>query len=281
VLVLVHAESIIQGAFKPTAPHDLRLLEATAIGLAEHNIDHRRQLVLMLDAVRFFYLVGRPVIGLNIAERAQLFADELADPNLLSSALSHVGICAADTGDLPKAMEAYALALTLSVSENNECQECKIWQNLGSALNYSGLFNEAILCFEKAIKIAENNNQLSNIIPIAYSAIALASLNLSNISHGLNAIKLAIGLANEPADIHSLQNRVLVENYYTRLLIENDEYAEAAEHAAFARRYASLSKSPRSDITASVAEGLADVFFRYARRWHYAAHHNIRARQIV
>jgi putative two-component system response regulator len=53
---------------------------------------------------------------------------------------------------------------------------------------------------------------------------------------------------------------VLAENYYARLLIEISDYDGAMTHARAAREFASKSKSPRSDIQASVAEGLAEAF---------------------
>ena len=53
---------------------------------------------------------------------------------------------------------------------------------------------------------------------------------------------------------------MLLENYFTRLLIEINDFDGALEHARASRFYASQSKSPRADITASVAEGLAEVF---------------------
>ena len=58
-------------------------------------------------------------------------------------------------------------------------------------------------------------------------------------------------------DFHSF---ALFENYYTRLLIETKDYESAKVHATKCRAHAELSHSPRSDIAASVAEGLVDVF---------------------
>jgi putative two-component system response regulator len=78
--------------------------------------------------------------------------------------------------------------------------------------------------------------------------------------NGISAIQKALDLAPEPTDAFSVQHRVLAENYYTRLLIEMNDFQSALNHAAKARSCASLSKSPRSDIQASMAEGLAEAF---------------------
>jgi hypothetical protein len=55
-----------------------------------------------------------------------------------------------------------------------------------------------------------------------------------------------------------------MENNFVRLLIEIDDFEGARAHAKTARHYASMTQSPRADIFASVAEGLAEVFSGYA-----------------
>jgi putative two-component system response regulator len=94
----------------------------------------------------------------------------------------------------------------------------------------------------------------------AYTNIALCRLNLDEIRSGLVAIQRAVALSGEPTDAQSTLNRVMMENNYTRLLLEADNFEGAKEHSKLARLYASKTKSPRADIFASVAEGLAEVF---------------------
>jgi putative two-component system response regulator len=56
-----------------------------------------------------------------------------------------------------------------------------------------------------------------------------------------------------------LVNRVLRENYYTRLLLEVNSIEKASERCEIAKRYASKSKSARAEIAAAIAEGLYEV----------------------
>ena len=86
-------------------------------------------------------------------------------------------------------------------------------------------------------------------IPHLHMNIAICCLNLDEIGQGLVSIKKAIETSVEPTDAHSILNRVLAENYYTRLLLEVNNFAGAIEHAKAARHYASRSQSPRAWIS--------------------------------
>jgi putative two-component system response regulator len=214
----------------------------------------------MLDACRFLYVSGRPDRGLEIAAKARAFSLAIADEASLSTSLTLLGVCAADTGNLPLAMEAYADALTLAQATKDPAREGKIWHNLGAALIYSGLYREAIACSTRALDFVKLSKELEPNAASLQTNIALCHLNLDEISQGLAAIRKAVELSSDPTDAHSVQNRVLAENYFTRLLLEVSNFEGAREHAQLAREFAALSKSPRADITASVAEGLTEVF---------------------
>ena len=166
----------------------------------------------------------------------------------------------ADTGDLPTAMEAYADGLRLATSTNDPVRECKIWQNLGAALMNGGLYGEAINCFERVVAMAAHEDRLRSIVGRAYTNLALCHLNRDEIQYGLTAIEKAAALAEDIVTAESTLHRAIVENNFTRLLIEASNFEGAKEHAKLARLHANKSKLPRADITAAVAEGLSEVF---------------------
>jgi putative two-component system response regulator len=251
---VLHEASVVAGVF------DARLLVAVANQLIELNYDKPKQLDLIVDIVRALYVSGRADHGLELCERAKGLALEIDDARSTAQILLLLGVCAADTGNLPLAMEAYRDSLSISQRTQNALLESKTWHNLGAALTYGGLYREAIGCFHKSLEVAENVEELQSSMIGAYVNIAGSYLNLEEIALGLVAIKKAQDSLRIPQTSHEMLNRVLAENYYTRLLIEVDDFDGALEHAKEARHYAGLSKSPRADITASVAEGLAQVF---------------------
>ena len=254
------AKSVISLAASEGNGTDFRLLETLAVQLSTIRVDPSGQLKLMLDAVRFLYVSGRAFHAIPIAQSARALGLEVSDPAATLDALNAIGVCSADSGGLATAMEAYADAISLAQGLGDEGREGKTWLNLGAAMIYSGLYREALACFERALTKIGNNPALAGRAAGIYGNIALCHLNLDEIRQGLNVIETSIRLSAEPTDAYSLLNRVLAENYYTRLLFEIDDFEGAQRHALLARSYADKSKSPIADITAAVAEGMAEVF---------------------
>lgn len=258
--LLDEARSVIGGALRNGVGRDTVLLEALALKLSSIREDVHEQVKLMNDAVRVLYVAGHAFRAIPIAQSARALGLETSQPKATLDALIALGICSADSGGIPDAMEAYADALTLAQGITDRVSEGKIWLNLGAALIYCGLYREALACFEKADTFAAVESGLSQNRPSIFSNIALCHLNLDEVRNGLSAIEKAIVLSPSPTTPMAYLSRVLMESHYTRLLLELGDFAAATEHARLARQFAAQSKSPRAEVTAAVAEGLADVF---------------------
>ena len=259
-LLLNQASGVISSALSEGKCDDLPQMEALAMRLSTFRLDVPLQLKLMLDAVRFLYVSGHAFRAIPIAQKARALGLETSQPIATLDALIALGICAADSGGLPDAMEAYADALSLAQGLSDSIRQCKVWINLGAALIYSGLYREALACFEKSDAFASVEAGLAHTRPVIFANIAVCHLNLDEIRHGLIAIERAVELSPAPKDTHALLNRALAENHYTRLLLEVNNFEGAKEHAKLGRQFAAESKSPRADIFAAVAEGSAEVF---------------------
>ncbi|MBC7622011.1 MAG: HD domain-containing protein [Aeromicrobium sp.] len=257
---LDEARRWIREALGSGSAKDIERVVALALELPTLTPTSEEALSAMLEAAKLLYVSGRPSQGLAVAEGAHTIAIEAASLEQAVQALSLTGICAADAGNFPRAMEAYASAMTLVKQSADAVQECKIWQNLGAALIYAGLLREAVGCFNKALMLSQHDPRAAGFAGISYANLALCYLNLDEPRAGIDAILKALEFDASPSEPHQVLNKVLKENYYTRLLIEISDFDAALSHARTAREYANKSKSPRSDIQASVAEGLAEAF---------------------
>jgi hypothetical protein len=123
---LERAEESISRALESGACLDANELLETALELATFDVDKKRQLNLILDAARFFYVSGKPEFGLTLGISARELAVEIADSASTGAALSAIGICAADTGNLPTAMEAHSDALSLAQKNGDVSRETPI-----------------------------------------------------------------------------------------------------------------------------------------------------------
>ena len=112
--LIERAEQLISRALQTGVCSDPTSLLDCALTLSTLNFNKSRQLELMLGAARFFYVSGKPEAGLTLGINARVFAVEMADAKSAGAALTVIGICAADTGNLPMAMEAYSDALSLA-----------------------------------------------------------------------------------------------------------------------------------------------------------------------
>jgi putative two-component system response regulator len=214
----------------------------------------------LLDAAHYFYVVGQSFNALEPCSEAVALAEAAENEPLLRKALTFLGIIYSDTGNISRAIECLARALDLARALSDIDAECIVWVNLGLALLYAAQYQDAISCFEHAIKLSEENPKSSKaFVPSAYANIALCSLHLEDYSRGLKAAEISVRESGDPHTAAELVARVLRENYYTRLLLEVNNLEKAAERCELARRYAARSRSARAEIAAAIAEGLCEV----------------------
>jgi len=213
----------------------------------------------LLDVAQYFYVVGQSFSAIEPAAEAVAVADGSGNKPLLRKGLTFLGIIYADTGNTSRAIECYAQALDLVRELHDEDAECIVWLNLGVALLYAAQYGDAIASFEHVIELAGRQPSRQHVRENAFSNIALCSLHLEDYARGLKAAETAVRESSEPHSAGELVQRVLRENYYTRLLLEVNSLEKAGERCEIARRYASRSKSARAEIAASIAEGLYEV----------------------
>ena len=257
---LAQAKERISAAVANGEGADFDELVNVALRLETIRIDVPTQLGLMLDTIRFLYDSGQSLRAIPIAQKAYALAIESSLPAGAFDAINALGICAADVGKLPDAMEAYAEALTLAQGLSDNLRLGKVWLNLGAALYYGGLFREAIACFERAYAFWLTEPGSAIYRYTVFSNIALSYLHLNEIRSGLTAIERAVEISLEPTAAIDFSTQSLLKIHHTRLLLEAKKFDHARVQANLARHFASEAKSLRADIFASVAEGLVEVF---------------------
>jgi putative two-component system response regulator len=214
----------------------------------------------LLDACHFFYVSGQPFEAITPALEAIELSRKLGNRAHLRKSLSLRGILCADTGDITNAVECYSEAIDISRSLEDLDSECMTWVNLGVALFYAAQYQDALMCYEHALRLTDTHPELRKHRPSALSNIALCSLHLEDFARGLKASETALAESVEPKTTGEMLARVLRENNYGRLLLEVNNYEKAQERCAIARKYATASNSVRAEIYAAIIEGLCDVY---------------------
>jgi putative two-component system response regulator len=228
------------------------------VGLPE-NIAPEICVELILDVAQYFYFAGLPFDAIEPLRKAEILAIASNQLALVHRAANTLGVIYADTGNLAKAIEKYSQALEIAQQLHDIAAETKTWSNLGVALYYCGDYENSVACYRRVIEMAQDDPLLKAHKITALSNIALSSLHSEDYSRGLRAARRALAEVDEPQTAAQMVSRVLLEKNTARLLIETKEEGDIEEaklHVDKAKHYAALSKSPRAELEASIAEGL-------------------------
>lgn len=207
----------------------------------------------------YYYLAAIPLQGIEPASLCVARARQLNDPVLLCKALKLLGLMRAETGNLPEASKACNEGIDIARAAKNRRAEAELWINLGLAHQYAAQYSDATACFDRVLALSIDDDSIRPLRKLALTNIAITSLHVSEVRRGLKAAKQAVEESGEPKDAESLWQRVMLENCYTRLLLEVDAVLDAQEHAKLARKYAIDSKSDLCELIAEIAESLVDV----------------------
>ena len=96
-------------------------------------------------------------MGTESGRRNLALATEAGNEDWLRKAHNILGIAYADNGGVADALLHYAAALEMARRIGDLRGELGAWQNIGTAMNYAGLFHEAIRCFVHAIERSEGH----------------------------------------------------------------------------------------------------------------------------
>jgi putative two-component system response regulator len=247
----LHSGTAISSAECSTIVNALRRLQGTA------NAELR--IGCLIDLAQCLYLMGTPFLAIDAAKQAGELASLSGRRHLERKSVTALGILFADTGNISEAIECYAHALEIAQGLGDKDGECVVWINIGVALLYAAQYRDAIDCFERVLAIVGDNPEFHASRHSALSNIALASLHLEDFARGLRAAEAALKEIREPKNAKEMLSRVLLENNYTRLLLEVNSIERAVERCAIAKRYAAESHSARAEVAAAIAEGLCEV----------------------
>ena len=234
------------------------MASAALAGLPEQFVSADRVMCLLFVARHALYS-GNAYAGLDSAGEALRFSQRLGDEALRARALKLMGCLLLETGAYPDTVSTFTEALLAARAAGDATQEVDILSNLGLAHQYAGRFGEAVPCYESAVTVADATGAVAIVRTAALGNLALACLHLRDFSAGLRAARRAVADLPTPSDPHENMVRTLVECYYTRLLLETQDVAQARERIALARQFAA-SATGLAQLTAEMTLGLVEVY---------------------
>lgn len=206
-----------------------------------------------LSAVRQLDELSKRHIDLHRARRIEMLA----------------GIVHAEMGDIAQAVQRHSNALRIARQADDVLGETSTLINLGIALNYGGLFKEAISCLKNAIRLARSNDAVESALAAGFDVSYFECAGLANLAQSyhyiedneraLDSINLCLLRSPEPGNATACTHRVVREFTYVRIALDLGLVSEAREHTALCVAFAKRASS-RSVIAAAICQGLCDVY---------------------
>jgi putative two-component system response regulator len=213
----------------------------------------------LFDCAAYFYNQGIQPKALEAALCAVHLASLSGNLAWMRKACTYSAVMHADVGNLSDALGDYARALELCNQLNDHLAKARVLMNAGVALNYAGLYEEAIPCFERA---AAATAPPQGDVEIYYSALtnhAQSLLYLERYREGFQIAHRAITGTPEPRSNSEIVSCAVKEGTFVQLSLELGNVKVAREHSKKCLAYAHMIDSSRVRQVADVAVGLCEV----------------------
>ena len=179
------------------------------------------------------------------------------------------GIVNADLGNVADAVISYAQALRLAQNMSDASGEMSVLVNLGAALNYGGLYREAIPCLLRVVSLAKIDSVAEACVDPIYTARAMECAALNNLAQsyhylgefdaGYEAITECLRRSPPAADAIAANSLAIREYTAVELALELGKLDAAQQHNRNCQHYGSLGGS-RASFLAQLSHGLCEVY---------------------
>lgn len=207
----------------------------------------------LYDCAQFFYFNEHSTEGLELLQHVSALALQTHSSPWSRKASQFLGIVLADIGDISAALPHYCRAFDLAVQLNEPLAEVSTLINLGIALNYGGLYREAIPCFQRAEEIAAADEKVSALRSPALTNLAQSHLYLGEFENGFRAIEQALAYSRKPDDAVAASGYAVREFTFVQLALELGKLEEARTHASLCLKQATASGMGRAKKLAEIS----------------------------
>ena len=221
------------------------------------------------DSAWFLYAQGHSSEALAGVELLERLANQTKDKAWIRRAENLGGMVEADLGNVAGAVIRYSNALTLAIELKDIVGELAVLGNLGTALNYGGLYREAIPCFERvssllridsvAEAVSHATPHAREMAPAAFTNLAQSYHSLEQFEKGFAAISHSLAISREPADATTAGNRVIREFTFVQLALALGKVDQARTHSQLCDLYA-VKAGRRGQHLSDIARGLCEVY---------------------
>lgn len=223
----------------------------------------------LFDSAFFLVTNGCEQEALLAVKELQQLANRSHQRPWVRKAHSLCGLVNAELGHVADAVISYSKALTVARSIGDLAAEVAVLQNLGVALNYGGLYREAIPCLEKVVSLVKTDVVMAacaqaNSSPLEHECGALTNLAqshyfLEEFEEGFLAISECLHKSTPPHDALTSANLAIREFTCVQLALELGKIETARQHSQACAKYGGMG-GRRAQSLAQVSHGLCEVY---------------------
>lgn len=212
------------------------------------------------QCAQFLYVNGHTLDALVAAN--QLFSLSRLSQNRewVRRAENVLAIVQADLGNVADAVIHYSRSLDLARELGNFYAEIGTLTNLGVALNYAGLYREAIPFLVRAEALAGSDPATRSAEPPAAANLAQSYLYLEQYSDAFAAITRALSLSLPPKDSESALRLTIRESTFVQIALELGKFDLARAHSRSCGNFANQCRSDRARFISNVTSALCDIY---------------------
>ncbi|HXS53113.1 MAG TPA: HD domain-containing phosphohydrolase [Usitatibacter sp.] len=193
-----------------------------------------------------------------MADEYCLLARKIESPSATRLGYNLLGMVHADTGNIGEALQCYLESMELAKKIGDAKAQCCVLNNIGTALNYAGLYPEAGSCFRAVIAFSQPHwsNRPDE---YALSNLAQTYYYLEDLPAALDAIQRSVNNSEQPVSAEAYCQRTIREFMYVQIALELDQLDVALRHLDSCRRYAYVAGSNRCKTMAAIASARCDI----------------------
>lgn len=224
------------------------------------------RMACLFESGLYFFSNGLNQSVLEIARHLAELAKMAKSKNWQRKAHTLFGIAHADMANAAEAVQHYASAFNHATELDDTLGQISVLGNLGNALNYAGLYREAIPCFRRAISLVTVGLDSKTWEAPVYCNLAQSYAYLGEYELAFEAICNSLSKSGEPTIGYEALQRNVREFTCVQISLELGKIAVAREHALLCEKYARQSGSARGEIHAVIATALCEVHGGRAER---------------
>jgi putative two-component system response regulator len=221
------------------------------------NADLR--MTCLYDAGGFLFSNQYDLEALHCGRELAALAKRSGSKQWLRKAHMLQGIACSHIGDSGEAVPQFLRALELARELGDHLGEATVLSNLGTALNYAGLYREAIPCLWKSIRICREQPVAAFHEPAALCNLAQSHYFLGEHAEGMEHIGRCLELSSEPPDAFLAFSRVVRELTQVQIALELGKLETARKHSRACYHYSQMSGMKRGKFLAGVAGALCEI----------------------